>query len=76
LKRGPIWRAFFDPLYVPRWAFVVPVLAGIACATVLGMAKGWQGVAAGAFMGVFLGGVYGGHALLIRWVTRRRKRST
>ena len=70
-RHGPIWRSFFDPLYTSRYAYAIPVLIGGIAAIIMGIAGGWGGVLGGIAMGLFLEGLYGARALLIRYKLRQ-----
>jgi hypothetical protein len=73
-KRGSIWRSFFDPLYMPRWAFIEPVIVGVLFAIILGIARGWEGAVGGGGIGLLFAGLYGGRYLLVRYLTKKKRR--
>jgi membrane associated rhomboid family serine protease len=71
-EHGPVWRYFFDPLYVPRPLFAVPCVVGAVFAIVLGVLAGWTGAVAGLLIGLSYAGVFWARARLVRWLTRKR----
>jgi len=72
LQDWPIWRYIFGPLKIFRYWYMVPMAVGAVFAMILGILKGWEGVALGLTIGLFYGGAAWANVLLVRWVTRKR----